>query len=319
MVWFGNVDPNQQPVQHQCLVKDVGWRHIVHLTGQRMSDYGFEFPPGVIPDQQVGYGNFAFESDVARNAAMVKWGFCRPSSTEEQRPAQEGRRGPEEGWQPGPAMLPQAQSRGDMTRSRPAPFISARSNIGPGLTLQLLYLELTTRHIPLGNPIQSAATNGSRELGGQPAVPHAEHSRRVESSADHEPQPASSSFRSAASRPDFATVVLRVDHTDRRVPSEHEPAAGNNSTFVSKVGTRVIHTGPTSMNCAILRSISSRGNSGLSALVMLSRSEPVRRAVPRRPRPARCDRDAEGETTPATAHGLRPNADTTGFDAHGSV
>ncbi len=76
-VWFGNVAPNQQPVQHQCLVKDVALAHIIHLTGQKMSDYGFKFPPGAIPDQQIGYGNFAFESDVARNAAMIKWGFCQ--------------------------------------------------------------------------------------------------------------------------------------------------------------------------------------------------------------------------------------------------
>ena len=77
VVWFGNNQPNQQPVQHQCLVKDVALAHIIHLTGQKMSDYGFKFPPGVVPDQQIGYGNFAFESDTARQAALVKWGFCQ--------------------------------------------------------------------------------------------------------------------------------------------------------------------------------------------------------------------------------------------------
>ena len=64
-------------MQHQCLVKDVALAHIIHLTGQKMSDYGFKFPPGVVPDQQIGYGNFAFECDTARQAWLVKWGFCQ--------------------------------------------------------------------------------------------------------------------------------------------------------------------------------------------------------------------------------------------------
>jgi hypothetical protein len=77
IVWFGQ-NPNQQPVQHQCLLRDVALAYLVTLTDQKMTDYGFKFPPGVIPNQQqIGYGNFAFETDEARNAAMVKYGFTR--------------------------------------------------------------------------------------------------------------------------------------------------------------------------------------------------------------------------------------------------
>jgi len=78
MVWFGNPQPNGQPIQHQCLLRDVALAYVVTLTDQKMTDYGFKFPPGVIPNQQqIGSGNFAFESDEARQAAMVKWGFCQ--------------------------------------------------------------------------------------------------------------------------------------------------------------------------------------------------------------------------------------------------
>jgi hypothetical protein len=75
-VWFGQ--NGNQPVQHQSLLKDVAFAYIVTLHGHQMTDFGFKFQPGVIPNQQqIGYGNFAFESDEARKAAMVKWGFMR--------------------------------------------------------------------------------------------------------------------------------------------------------------------------------------------------------------------------------------------------
>jgi len=76
-VWFGNVNPNQQPQQHQCLLRDVALAMLVTQTDQKMPDYGFKFPPGTpIPNNgTIGYGNYAFETDEARHTAMVKFGF----------------------------------------------------------------------------------------------------------------------------------------------------------------------------------------------------------------------------------------------------
>jgi hypothetical protein len=75
-VWFGGNVPNQQPVQHQCLLRDVALAMLITQTGQQMKDYGYAFPPGVIPNNQnIGYGNYAFPTDEARAAAMVKFGF----------------------------------------------------------------------------------------------------------------------------------------------------------------------------------------------------------------------------------------------------
>jgi hypothetical protein len=75
IVWFGQ--NGNQPVQHQCLLKDVALAYLISLSGQKMTDYGYKFPPGSqIPQpNQIGYGNYAFENDEARNAAMVKYGF----------------------------------------------------------------------------------------------------------------------------------------------------------------------------------------------------------------------------------------------------
>ncbi len=74
-VWFGGPNPNQ-PQQHQCLMKDVALAMLVTQTNQKMQDYGFIFPPGVIPNgQNIGYGNYAFPSEEARAAGMVKFGF----------------------------------------------------------------------------------------------------------------------------------------------------------------------------------------------------------------------------------------------------
>jgi len=76
IVWFGQ-NGNQQ-IQHQCLLKDVALAYILTLNGHKMTDFGFKFPPGVIPQpNQIGYGNFAFENDDARRLAMTKWGFMQ--------------------------------------------------------------------------------------------------------------------------------------------------------------------------------------------------------------------------------------------------
>jgi len=76
IVWFGQ--NGNQAIQHQCLLKDVAFAYIVTLHGHSMTDFGFKYPPGTVPQpNQIGYGNFAFESDDARRNAMVKWGFMR--------------------------------------------------------------------------------------------------------------------------------------------------------------------------------------------------------------------------------------------------
>lgn len=75
VVFLGN-QPNQQPIQHQCLVRDVALAYLVTTTGQKMSDYGYSIQPGIVLNQQnIGYGNYAFETDEKRAAAMVKFGF----------------------------------------------------------------------------------------------------------------------------------------------------------------------------------------------------------------------------------------------------
>lgn len=74
-VWFGGANPNQ-PVQHQCFLRDVALAYLLTLTDQKLEDYGFKFPPGVVPNNQnLGYGNYAFPNEQARAAAMVKFGF----------------------------------------------------------------------------------------------------------------------------------------------------------------------------------------------------------------------------------------------------
>jgi hypothetical protein len=77
-VWFGANAPNQVPMQHQCLLRDVALAMLIAQTGQKMTDYGYLFPQGVIQNgQNIGYGNYAFPTDEARNAAMVKYAFWR--------------------------------------------------------------------------------------------------------------------------------------------------------------------------------------------------------------------------------------------------
>jgi hypothetical protein len=75
-VWFGNNNVNPQQNQHQCLMKDVALAMLLTHTDQKMQDYGYIFPPGQIPNQQnIGYGNYAFPTEEARAAAMVKFAF----------------------------------------------------------------------------------------------------------------------------------------------------------------------------------------------------------------------------------------------------
>jgi hypothetical protein len=76
LVWFGQ--NGNQAVQHPCLLKDVAFAYILTLHGHNMTEFGFKFPQGAMPQAgQLGYGNFAFENDEARRNAMVKWGFLR--------------------------------------------------------------------------------------------------------------------------------------------------------------------------------------------------------------------------------------------------
>ncbi len=48
------VRPERQPgpIQHQCLLKDVAFAYIVTLHGHKMTDFGFKFPPGPVPQPE---------------------------------------------------------------------------------------------------------------------------------------------------------------------------------------------------------------------------------------------------------------------------
>ncbi|HEV3435743.1 MAG TPA: hypothetical protein VG122_00190 [Gemmata sp.] len=74
-VFFG-IAPNQAPMQHQCLLRDVALATLIDQTGQKMVDYGFSFPQGHIPNGQI-LGTYAFPTEEARAAAMVKFAFWR--------------------------------------------------------------------------------------------------------------------------------------------------------------------------------------------------------------------------------------------------
>lgn len=79
-VWFGNVGGKlNQNEQHPCLLRDVAFAMVLTQTGQKLRDYGFIFQQGQgEPNgQTIGYGNYAFPSEEARAAAMVKLGFWR--------------------------------------------------------------------------------------------------------------------------------------------------------------------------------------------------------------------------------------------------
>jgi hypothetical protein len=77
-VWLNNgIGPRGQPGQpHSCLLRDVALAFLITLTGQEMKDYGYSFPQGFSQNlQQLGFANYAFSTDEARAAAMVKFGF----------------------------------------------------------------------------------------------------------------------------------------------------------------------------------------------------------------------------------------------------
>jgi len=76
-VWFGNPNlPNQPPIQHELRMRDFALASLLYLTNQKLTDYGFRFPPGqVAPANHLSYGNYAFDSEQARQAAFVKFGF----------------------------------------------------------------------------------------------------------------------------------------------------------------------------------------------------------------------------------------------------
>jgi hypothetical protein len=74
-VWFGG-NGNQPPTQHMCLLRDVALSMLIAQTGQKMTDYGYLFPPGMAQNGQ-NIGSYAFPSEEARAAAMVKFGFWR--------------------------------------------------------------------------------------------------------------------------------------------------------------------------------------------------------------------------------------------------
>jgi hypothetical protein len=78
-VFFGVNGPNQVPMQHQCLLRDVSLAMLITQTNQKMADYGYMFPPGFVQNggQNIGYGNYAFPTDEARNNAMIKFAFWR--------------------------------------------------------------------------------------------------------------------------------------------------------------------------------------------------------------------------------------------------
>jgi hypothetical protein len=75
-IWFGGngLNPN---AQHQCLVRDVALAVLLTQNTLPLADYGYKFPNGMVPPGNVHIGSYAFTSDEARGAAMVKFGFWR--------------------------------------------------------------------------------------------------------------------------------------------------------------------------------------------------------------------------------------------------
>lgn len=73
-VWFGK--PNGQAEMHSCLMKDVALAHLITAGGGNIKDYAFELPQGAaINPNQLGYGQYAFTSDVARNTGFMKYAW----------------------------------------------------------------------------------------------------------------------------------------------------------------------------------------------------------------------------------------------------
>ncbi|MCI0703610.1 MAG: hypothetical protein L0241_21220 [Planctomycetia bacterium] len=73
-VWFQK--PNGMAETHTSTLKDVALAFLLNQGGQDLRSYGYEFPPGFVPNpNQLGYGNYAFTSEEKRTAAFVKYGF----------------------------------------------------------------------------------------------------------------------------------------------------------------------------------------------------------------------------------------------------
>lgn len=99
-VWFNL--PNGQNETHTCLMKDVALVHLIALNGGKIQDYGFEIQQGaVINKDTVGYGQYAFKSEVARNTGFMKFawkqlkdGIDGPQPKDEPKPAPKPKDGP---------------------------------------------------------------------------------------------------------------------------------------------------------------------------------------------------------------------------------
>jgi hypothetical protein len=78
-VWFGNVpQPNNIPMQLQCLIRDVALANLIANSGQQMTDYGYKFVNGGTQNgKTVNFGFYAFPNEETRNAAMMKFAFWR--------------------------------------------------------------------------------------------------------------------------------------------------------------------------------------------------------------------------------------------------
>jgi hypothetical protein len=100
-VWFQK--PNGMAETHTSTLKDVALAFLLNQSGQDLRSYGFEFPPGFVPNpQQLGYGNYAFTSDEKRTAAFVKYGFWQMKESMKE-PAPKGKEpGKEPVKQPAP-------------------------------------------------------------------------------------------------------------------------------------------------------------------------------------------------------------------------
>jgi hypothetical protein len=73
-VWFGRA--NGQAEMHSCLMKDVALAFLIVESGGKITDYGFETPPGVVVQpNQLGFGQYAFTAEDKRTYGFVKFGW----------------------------------------------------------------------------------------------------------------------------------------------------------------------------------------------------------------------------------------------------
>lgn len=104
-VWFNL--PNGQNEIHTCLMKDVALAYLITLNGGKIQDYGFEAQQGAVINQNnLGYGQYAFKSEVARNTGFMKFAWKQfkdgidPKPKDEPKP--EAKPEPKDGPQPAP-------------------------------------------------------------------------------------------------------------------------------------------------------------------------------------------------------------------------